>query len=402
MTFLNKIKSIFSFQKAKSFEQSSVSNTYQIKYVDLKNYGFIEAGKCVGSAINYSQYLDDIAYKRLIDISLQGKSDENEKRNIQNKIDIEKRKIVDSENDIRNLKQKNEDDAKDITRLESNIQKYTTGEIPLPFEGGRFDIVRFIFLSVLLILSTIALYLFYCGVIFKGAVLDVNTLAKGIKQGIYSSNILPNIYELVIFFTENTPYIVLPIIFFVFGYTLDQFFHEAKSTQKNMKITGLLLITVVLDLVFAYMVQQNIAKALILNKQRDIILTFYLDGRFYLALFFGFISFIFWSVMMYYWNMERSKRDIFTRIEEVINNLRKNINKRRDEIREKENQVQKLNQEISILEIERDSPFIDKNDVKSAITNFSVGWFNYLANILNQKEKINECTQIKNSKLASI
>lgn len=402
MALFDTLKNLFSFRKSSPLEQPSVSNTYQIKYVNLRDYGFTEAGRCGGDTINYGQYLDDIAYKRLIDINLQDKSDEHEKNKIQGKINAEKLKITNLENDIKNLKEKNEDDDKEITRLQSNMQKYITGELPLPFEGGRFDVVRFVFLSILLILSSIALYLFYCGVIFKGAVLDIQTLAKGIKQGIYSSNILPNVYELIIFFTENTPYAVLPVIFFVFGYILDQLFHEKENRKRNIKITAVLVITIVLDLVLAYMVQQNIAKALIMNKEKDVELIFYKDGRFYLALFFGFISFIFWSAMMYYWNKERAKKHIFARIEEAINNLRKMINERRDEIKGKESEIQKVNQAISNLETEKNRPSIDSNDVRSAITNFSVGWFNYLSNIPNREEKMNECERIKNAKFATI
>lgn len=401
MAFFDTIKNLFSSRKSTPFEQSAVSNSYQIKYVNLRDYGFTEAGRCGGDTINYGQYLDDIAYKRLIDITLQDKSDENEKRNIQNKIDIEKLKITDLENDIRGLKDKNKEAEEEITRLQNNIQKYITGELPLPFEGGRFDIVRFTFLSFLLFVSSLALYLFYCGVIFKGLLISVPDLAKGIKQGIYADAPLPNTFELVIFFTQYTPYIILPIIFFVFGYLLDIILQEKNSSRRNIKITLIILITIILDIFLAYAVQQNLASA---NKilKRGYVLDFSQDPNFYLALFFGFISFIFWSAMMYYWNKERAKKHIFARIEEAINNLKKLISGRRDEIRGKESEIQRLNQQISNLETEKNRPSIDNNDVRSAITNFSVGWFNYLSNIPNREEKMNECERIKNAKFATI
>lgn len=359
-----------------------------INKVKLKDLGFTEAGKSSGNGESFKNYLDLIFNGKIIDESISIGLTELEVRNIEKQIEDEEAAIKGFNSEKETIKKRIETCKSEIEVLEKERIDIISGKKALPFEGGRFNPLKFGINSFFLLMLSIYLFLFYVATVYKGLFVDVADIARIIGETGKLPSGLPDPEEMWIALSNNIVVIFAPFIFYAFGYAVHVFL-EQKSKTKYIWIALVILITFILDFLIAYKIHEITNEAIVLSGGEST--NWNSSPTFFIIIFMGFVVYIIWSILFHAWMTEWSKRDITGRIDDSINELKKQIKKLQEQlgtidlkISEKESNIKKLRNSLTDIKI-------PVSDIKFCIAEFSAGWLQFLSgtNTLEQTRK--EC-----------
>ncbi len=220
-----------------------------------------------------------------------------------------------------------------------------------------FSLSRFLGLLFVIIPLTFYLLFFYSA-IAKSALYGVNVESL-ISGETLSVPILPSYQDMIEALKTNVMLILIPIVFFAFGMVLHTLLDsKTKPFWKFFGLLGVLLITALADGFLAFKIHQQVKLGLsfILDtgEIQDYTNVWYIDINFYIVILLGLISFLFWSILTHFAQLEWRKRNPGRELqqkkdylEDLLIDLDSKNNKLNGEINIAEEQIEKLNSEMS-------------------------------------------------------
>lgn len=248
-------------------------------------------------------------------------------------------------------------------------------EIQAILEGkGHIDKLPLLISSVLLILLTVFLWLFYCAIFYS----TFNPEALGDNCGIQSIiKALERLFRPP-FPVSKVLYFIIPTVFITLGYII----HDASKRKGIAIVAVLVLVTFLLDCIFGYSISNHInicvTEGYPYAKWTDV----FQDLNFYLILFCGFVSYLMWGYMLN--STMKLREDMRPSVKQASLEREKSkleieliaVNAERAQL---ENEIKNI--EISINEIERNVVFISKSKLNSNIGEFMSGWGEYIQTV---------------------
>lgn len=201
-----------------------------------------------------------------------------------------------------------------------------------------------------------------------------------------------------------------PLIFFGLGFAL-HFFAVQEGWSKYLKIAAVLVFTFLFDCLLAYNIAEMEYNAAAVNSLREIppysLSMAVRDVHVLGVLFCGFIAYIIWGVvfdmsMTAYENMRSNKGEI-NRCKIKIAGIKERIADRKSELLTIKDKITSLDAKIKNLNtVLAKNVFIDNNRIRSALADFSAGWFSLLEPLGLSKEHQEKTKEIYEQKMKTL
>lgn len=236
-----------------------------------------------------------------------------------------------------------------------------------------------------MILLTIYLFVFYSSAsysaLFKNFTPDETVVAKAIFDAQAITKALKDgLSELILILT-------IPAVFLGLGYLIHKF-QETKNYTKFIKITALLIITFIFDVIIAYEITEKIYDI----KRNEIFENIpppysfklaFSNTSFWLIIFAGFIVYLVWGfvfdfVMDSYSKLDHVKVHIKIK-QEQIETLEKEIQSHEGKIAELRSNIKKNTTEIGRLKDIIEGTIVQPKEMSEALSQFMVGWYSWLS-----------------------
>lgn len=201
-----------------------------------------------------------------------------------------------------------------------------------------------------------------------------------------------------------------PLIFFGLGFAL-HFFAVQEGWSKYLKIAAVLVFTFLFDCLLAYNIAEMEYNAAAVNSLHEMppysLAMAVRDVHVLSVLFCGFIAYIIWGVvfdmsMTAYENMRSNKGEInrckikIAGIKEQIADKKSALLTIKDKITSLDARIKNLNTDLS------KNVFIDNNQIRSALADFSAGWFSLLEPLGLSKEHQEKTKEIYEQKIKTL
>jgi prefoldin subunit 5 len=353
------------------------------KKIKLKDYGFKTAGLTGGKLVNFKSELDSIYQGKLVDESIKIGISEEEKLLIKDEIVSLNRKKIELANDYETKSSDISKFQNKINELNEEIAKIRRGEIVNTlelFNPLKFGIEMFIFIGI-----TFYLAFFYVNVLYKALYFDSAGIAEKIANDESNIGAFPNFGEIINALSNNFLLIVVPFAFFGAGYL----FHSFKENKKNIQAYFIILLIFIADCILAFKVHSNISEAMgMIGLTPE---KWYKDTLFYIILFLGFAIFFIWSLLLISILNEWRKRDIITVRLREIDEIKNKTDEYLILMNQNKTEIQNLENEIASLEQKLISYKIPINDVIMSLSEFKLGWLQFLSAIQDYSKVAQEC-----------
>jgi hypothetical protein len=355
--------------------------------VNLTNYGFEESGRNTGNPNQFRIHLNSIKSLNLLDETTDTNIIEDGNRRITND-------ILEKKGNIENLKT-------EIQRIEKIDIPQKVKEIEDKNKEIELELTKHHTPNYFLLAITI--------LFFTGLTIFVFMLYTGIIYDVFKGNTkfnFPDLKKLAEIKSKYPLYFLSPSIIGVLALSIHIIFEKDDwEAKRKYLFSGIIvIITFLVDVFFGYKINENLNLKMIKNHIPGdpvyIEKSLFENGNFYLILILGFISYIFWSIILHNLLTQLNKNGMR---EKSVKNLKKMIkqievdiaNLRRRLIEGIPNDVNRLNTAIDQL----NKDFVDKRHLKDTLNglynNFALGWNNFL-NQTNHEEKKTECNTILN------
>lgn len=299
-----------------------------------------------------------------------------------------------------NLQRENNDTKeKDIKPKEDAIKRLTfeLSDIDLHPEKyeieSEFSLIGFLIGSVLLLLLSIYLIIFYSSSSYSAFVKNLGTDLQSTvsDQGIsvlFNTIFDPNAWyeasEAGSFALLMT--ILFPTVFVSMGFLLHVFSSKKQHTShKFLRMGSLLLVVLAADIIIAYKITEGIYEAKFLTGLTEATWKFSMvweDVNFYLVILAGFAAYIIWGILLNYVIEENKNRRYVRgakkRRQDEIKNLELEIKKSESLINENENTTNTNEAEIGKLERLLKAQIISLDDLFSKLDTYFNGWSGYI------------------------
>ncbi len=355
--------------------------THNVDRVNLYDFGYEKSGTVKGDPDVYASYLQRILNGDLVAEDYKGLTEEEKKER--------KGQIKDLENQLKEIEAGNSKIDEQIEKKEKAIEDHRNDLLKLresrandteKLKKESFSPFKFMInLSILAALS-VYLFFFYISAGFKALYVDFEAIAESIAAGTGTGSIMPNAYELSEAIQYNFMLILIPFVFYAFGWA----FHvllDAKGKQKYFLLGGLISVTFAVDFLLAMIIHSNTEQA---KELMGLATTHWTQSStFYIILFLGFLVYVIWSILLDSLLREWDKKH-------VTDNIRKIIKHKRNDIKQlvaKQSDTSEIKQKI--LDYREDIATVMYGNLKKYIDQFSSGWISYLApaNMKSVKEK---------------
>jgi|GEM_PF-3168057 len=364
-------------------------------FINLKVFGYTEAGKTGGNSDVLKPYFDQIYAGTLIDEQFVKRRTPDEISLIELDIQQLQLQILENNNKINsiydvtitNLQQRKKD-------FEGKLEKYIEGSISPKNMGGTieiFDRSKFIVTSFFLLMLSVFIFFFYVAVVYKALFINPQDILNNIQQGNWGISLLPHWYEVVDAIRTNLMVIFAPFIFFGFGYAI----HILLESEKKIKyvfIGAVVFVTFLLDYLLADQIHTRVNQALAIigapgGSFKDILT----------VLIMGFVVYVIWSIIFHYWMEELNKLNIPNRLRKLIKSLEKQIDNRKLDIANLKKENEANNAKISDKNKLLNSKLIPISAIIASLSEFSQGWFHFVSGISNNSDLLPKCTDTYNN-----
>lgn len=334
-------------------------------------------------------------------ISQKDRENENTKllKPLEDEIKIHEHVIVSKDLEMKqSLPEKINTKSQQIAECEEELVdlENTDPEIHLRRNGERlFSNFKYYSTSFFLTILTLTILYFYSNVSWVIWSLP-ESLTDAMAYGGCSPGVFNSFSTLFGYDACNTaagvPSIMLPLLFLTFAYLI----HLVISSElkyKLLKSSAIVLIVLIVDVALAVMFEMKIltmdGSIDIYDKPNSFMekLNYVLNtDNFILILCFGFFSYIFWSVLLYFYEDEAKLKNPFialnreisakhaklSKLKEERNDLKGEINNIPPQITEIRGEIQKLKNKVKIAEIG------GEEELKKRISEFTSGWIQFI------------------------
>ncbi len=362
-------------------KKKDVVVTHNVDRVNLYDFGYEKSGTVKGDPDVYVSYLQRILNGDLVAEDYKGLSEEDKKeRKLQIK-ELEKElKEIESENvkveeQIAKKEKAIEDHRNDLLKIRESRANDTEKLKKESFSPFKFTINLFILAAL-----SVYLFFFYVSAGFKALYVDFEAIAESIAAGTGTGSIMPNAYELNEAIQFNFMLILIPFVFYAFGWA----FHvllDLKGNQKYVYLGGLISVTFAVDFLLAMIIHNNTEQA---KELMGLMTTHWAQSStFYIILFLGFLVYVIWSILLDSLLREWDKKHVTGNIRKIIQHKRNDIK----QLQKKLIDTNGINQKIT--DYREDLATVMYGNLKKYIDQFSSGWISYLApaNLKTVKEQ---------------
>ncbi len=359
---------------------------HAVDYVNLQDFGYEKAGNVKGDPEIYAAYLERIINGDLVEEGYKGLTDDQKKdkrarlNELEKELDEIKKNNEKIEVDIKEKVDKVDKKREELLTLHEKHEKD-----PESLLADTFSPMKFAISSFILIMLTGYLFFFYVSASFKALYTDLEKIASNLAEGLSAGSIMPQPYELAEAMRFNFLLILVPFVFYAFGWAFHVFL-EMKNKYKGIYLGLLIAVTFSVDFLLALIIHNNTEQA----KELMGLTTKHWSGSstFYIILFLGFLVYIVWSILLDYMLREWGKRKITLNIKKIIKHLRNDIKTLESKLVATEN----LQTEVDYIREEIDT--LVQGNLKGYIDQFTTGWISYLSP-QNLKEVKVKCQNIK-------
>ncbi|OFX51626.1 MAG: hypothetical protein A2066_06295 [Bacteroidetes bacterium GWB2_41_8] len=397
------LKDIFTTQKTADKEQNFQQNDSgdSIAVISGASYsarGTKDAGYCGGSSqallpslhavyMQLTRYIQQDEKKqsdRKIAIRQEISGLEANKANTENHLKTEKDKLIHEENKIEKI-------TKEIDEIKEN---------PKIVSGDSFAKTSFWIGLTIIAFLTVYLFVFYSSAAYSAFFKDFTPDDTKITQAIFDSQAIGKAYADGI--TELIFILAIPAVFLGLGFLIHKF-SEEKGFAKYLKISGLVVVTSIFDVIIAYAIVKEIYDIKAggsFNEMPKMNLEMaFKENNFWIIIFAGFVVYIIWGLVFSFTMKEYEKMD---KVRFAIKNKEQKLAEYKTDckqIREKlvnlQGEINRTQGEVDKLKIQLESYVLYFNDVREGINNYFTGWIGYLKSTSSSQAHIQECEQIK-------
>jgi hypothetical protein len=345
--------------------------------IDLFSYGYKQSGRNGGDSMQFKLHLDEIKSLKVIDESTE--FDDIEKINNKLRQDIldKKSEILKINSDIKAIK---DIEIPDIERKITLLDKEKS------IEESKHRKPNYLLLTLNVIFFTgLTLFLFY---FYTDIIYEVYS-GKSKKFGLLKWT------DFIKVITVNPQYLLAPSIIGALGVSI-HYFIESKYKIKNILVCAVILITLIVDIFFGYEIHSRMQMVRIVYNLPTIDL--FSNPDFYKVIVMGFLSYIFWSILLH---SILSQLDKQGQIDRAVKHIKNEIEKLNEKLKILKLQftnvlpknVHDLENTILKLEKELQEGKHYKELLNSLITKFSTGWMQQLQISVFDSQRL-ECQKI--------
>lgn len=359
---------------------------HAVDYVNLQDFGYEKAGNVKGDPEIYAAYLERIINGDLVVESYRGLTEDQKKDKRARLSELEKElSEIKKNNDKIEVEVKEKLDKVDKKREEMLTLHEKHEKDPESLLHETFSPMKFSISLFILIMLTGYLFFFYVSASYKALYTDLEKIASNLAEGLSAGSIMPQPYELAEAMSFNFLLILVPFVFYAFGWAFHVFL-EMKNKYKGLYLGLLISVTFAVDFLFALIIHTNTESA----KEWMGLPTTHWAGSstFYVILFLGFLVYIVWSILLDYMLREWGKRKITLNIKKIIKHLRGDIKA----MEAKLIATAPLQAEVDYIREEIDT--LVQGNLKGYIDQFTTGWISYLSP-QNLKELKTKCQNIR-------
>ncbi len=371
---------------SKAKTKDNLKAVHHIDRVNLYDFGYEKAGNVKGDPDVFEAFLERIKNGDLVEEKYKGLTDDEKKEMVKVIKDLEKQK--------REQEKENAVVEAEIKEKEKTIEKHRNELLQIREMNAKnkellkketFSPFIFSLNLFLLVFLSVYLFFFYISASYKALYVDFEAIAEAIAQGAGTGSIMPGPGELGEALQYNYLLFLIPFVFYAFGWT----FHvllEMKHKFKSLFLSGLIIVTFIVDFLLAMIIHNNTESA---KELMGLATTSWTSSStFYIILFLGFLVYIIWSILLHSLLTEWSKKQVTNNLNKIIKHMKKDIEiltKKLHNIPKLENQINNYREDIST---------VFYGSLKSYIDQFTSGWLSYLAPA-NMKELKEKCLLIK-------
>jgi len=376
---------------------------------DLKEHGYIEAGKVVGESIHLANTLNLITNRKIVSDKDDEAKQLAEKKKVEKQIVTAEQQKITAEAEVNDLKVKEstQDEKKQNKKGEMNeleIEKSKNVD-----KKNSKAVFNFWMILAVFIPTTIFLYCFYVSSFHNAFFRDI---AKQVANANLNNiaTVMNTVFNSAAFSEFNLHWFA-PIIFFAFGMVLHLFF-DSTSKWRYLWVAATVVFIFFADGLLAYFIEASNHRLEVLmglNKGEWI---FYKSPVFIMVLVMGFFTCIGWSILLHKLreqheliNSQAFLRKKMSLIRKEIEDIDAHISKLQSEILKCVAGVEKLNLKIESLKKDLEMIHYGINELKINIEEFYSGWLKYILNLSNKDtihKLIQECEAVKDRVLTEI
>jgi hypothetical protein len=377
-----KIPGLFSQKADLSIEKKT--ETEEVEKISFRRFGFVQAGMMKGRTEGLKICLDSVFETHMAEM----RRDENKQEELRRPYRAAMQDLLATNDSVKSQikmfeseliptkKAKIDELKKEIVDIRKNPEHYTGVHV------GKAGFYIGVFILSLL---SIYLFIFYSSasysaffkefkaddIVITKAIFDANAIGSALKDGI----------------TELIFILTIPFVFIGLGYLIHKF-QEAKGFIKYTKIAGLLIITFIFDSIIAYEITEKIYN---IKKEADLkgnlpdfsVSLAFSSVSFWLVIFAGFVVYLIWGFVFDFVMEAHAKLDIvkvnIKMKRDQIHSIEQEIIQYENKITELRIAIEKNNVEITKVRHIIEGTIIQPKAVKEALSQFMVGWYNWLA-----------------------
>lgn len=290
--------------------------------------------------------------------------------------------IANIEADIASIQSRIANDRNNLSDKENELSE----AIAKDGEVNKMARIKLIIGISILAILTVYLFIFYSSTFYSAFLFNPYS-----QQNVSLGTAMFNTQALSLAWNEGIGtfifIITAPVIFMGLGYTL-HYFAIQESNAKWLKMSGILLVTLIFDCILAYKIGEMLYNMWIMTQMGNFEpYSFRMaveDINSWAVIFCGFIVYVIWGVifdmvMTAYENLRSNKHE--------INQLRRSISAIQGEIAKQEQQLPQIQAKLVPLnETKRQledrinhNVFWDNGRIKSALSGFIAGWLSIMA-----------------------
>ena len=305
---------------------------------------------------------------------------------------------------IENSNQNIEETNKKIDELKAERQEIKSGREKVNKEQR----LKLIIGMIIIIPLTFYLFLFYSSTFYSAFFRDPSSMTT-VMNSMFDSNALANAYADGL--AELGFVLSAPIIFLGLGFAL-HFFSVQEGKTKYLKMTAILLVTVMFDCILAYKIGEQMHTFGIIigqypiGEEYTVSMAFH-DINTWAVIFCGFIVYVIWGIVFDMCMSAYDKMDLNkTRLENIkkeIENFEQEIKAERDNILNLRQQETNANNSIRDLMAKLGHEvYIDYAAIRTEMNNFFAGWIKMMQVLSLKKELQDEACRICKSEMAML
>jgi hypothetical protein len=233
---------------------------------------------------------------------------------------------------------------------------------------------------------SVYLFFFYVSAAYKALYVDMEGIAERIARGEGTGSIMPGAYELAEALQFNYLLLVVPFVFYAFGWAFHILLELKKPIMKYIFLSLLISVTFVVDFLLAMIISTNTENAKTLMGLQAI--PWAQSPSFYIILFLGFLVYIIWSILLDSLLREWDKKEVTGNLKKIIRHLQHDIKIMKQRLTDT-TAIQK-----KIDDYREDISTVMVGNLKKYIDQFTSGWIAYLTPA-NMKEVKEKCLQFK-------